>query len=119
MRLAAWIALVVTASASGGCGTMCGMIPPKTCLDTYKSNNRLDLDTSSRAYIGVRMDIALVKHAPATKDAGAVFVGCPLLIADMLVCGIVDTLLLPFTSGCDVAPRSTIPAENEKSSLEH
>jgi hypothetical protein len=93
---------------------MFGMIPPKKCLDTYKSNNNLELDTSSRAYIGVRMDFALVKHAPSTKDALVIFVGCPILFADMLVSGTVDTLLLPFTSGGDAGARPSRSEEREK-----
>jgi hypothetical protein len=76
---------------------------------------RLELDTNSRAYIGVRMDFALVKHAPSTKDLITIFVGCPLLFADMLVSGIADTVLLPFTFGSDADPGASVPEENEKS----
>jgi uncharacterized protein YceK len=114
MRTIAKALVLVVMPACGGCGTVVGMTVPEKWLKERRHNQiskPLDLDTSTKVYIGVRIDYAWIETAPSSKDLLAIFVFCPILAADMVLSGIADTLLLPITKG----EKSKVDSENVSS----
>jgi uncharacterized protein YceK len=109
------IGLLALLPMASGCGTVVGMTLPKECLKKPHSSlpwfQPMDLDASTRAYIGARLDFALIKGAPATKDLVILIVVCPVWAVDMALSGVADTLLLPITKG----EKSDVDSEKESS----
>jgi hypothetical protein len=100
MKLLASALFLAIMPACGGCGTVSGMLAPKACLERYQPWGRpLDLDTSTRVYIGTRLDFAIMRHAPLMNDPVGVSLFSIFWAADMLLSSMADTLLFKITGG--------------------